>query len=99
MPASENAYSVEDLVRDLRAIVAATGDDREIVRRVMPLARRIARVERSRLPHLPAPAAFIPVFEQALHIGGVEAGLFLIGKVIANRRKMKLPPAAPDEFI
>ena len=41
MPASENAYSVEDLVRDLRAIVAATGDDREIVRRVMPLARRI----------------------------------------------------------
>lgn len=41
MPTSEQAYSIDDLVHDLRAIVAATGDDREIVRRVMPLARRI----------------------------------------------------------
>lgn len=41
MPASVQAYSVGDLVRDLRDIVAATADDREIVKRVMPLARRI----------------------------------------------------------
>jgi predicted metal-dependent enzyme (double-stranded beta helix superfamily) len=41
MSASEKAYSVAQLVRDLRAIVATTADDREIVRQVMPLARRI----------------------------------------------------------
>lgn len=41
MSASEEAYSVGDLVRDLHGIVAATSDDREIVKRVMPLARRI----------------------------------------------------------
>lgn len=41
MSASEEAYSVGDLVRDLRGIVAATSDEREIVKRVMPLARRI----------------------------------------------------------
>ena len=41
MSASEKAYSIEQLVRDLRAIVAATADDREVVRQVMPLARRI----------------------------------------------------------
>jgi predicted metal-dependent enzyme (double-stranded beta helix superfamily) len=41
MPVSQQAYSVEDLVGDLRRIVAATADDREIVRQVMPLARRL----------------------------------------------------------
>jgi predicted metal-dependent enzyme (double-stranded beta helix superfamily) len=41
MPASQEAYSVADLVGDLRRIVAATADDREIVRQVMPLARRL----------------------------------------------------------
>ena len=35
-------YSVPDLVRDLRAIVAKTTDNREIIRQVMPLARRIS---------------------------------------------------------
>ena len=41
MTAGGAIYSVADLVRDLRAIVADTDDDREIVRRVMPLARRV----------------------------------------------------------
>ena len=41
MSASQKTYSIEQLVRDLRAIVAASTDDREIVRQVMPLARRI----------------------------------------------------------
>jgi predicted metal-dependent enzyme (double-stranded beta helix superfamily) len=38
---SQEAYSVGDLVRDLRRIVAKTTDDREIIKQVMPLARRI----------------------------------------------------------
>ena len=43
MPATAATYSVPDLVRDLREIVATTSDDREIIRQVMPLARRIGR--------------------------------------------------------
>ncbi len=39
--ATQQAYSIDDLVRDLRRIVAKTTDDREIVKQVMPLARRI----------------------------------------------------------
>jgi predicted metal-dependent enzyme (double-stranded beta helix superfamily) len=40
--ATAATYSVQDLVRDLRDIVAKTTDNREIVRQVMPLARRIS---------------------------------------------------------
>lgn len=39
----QQRYSVEDLVRDLRAVVASTTDNREIVKKVMPLARRIGQ--------------------------------------------------------
>lgn len=42
MPATAASYSVSEFVRDLRAIVAGTTDNREIVKQVMPLARRIA---------------------------------------------------------
>lgn len=41
MSATQETYSVPDLVRDLRAIVATTSDERDIVKQVMPLARRI----------------------------------------------------------
>jgi len=40
--AAAAAYTIPDLVRDLRAIVSSTTDDREIIRQVMPLARRIS---------------------------------------------------------
>jgi predicted metal-dependent enzyme (double-stranded beta helix superfamily) len=42
VPATAATYSVPDLVRDLREIVANTTDNREIIRQVMPLARRIS---------------------------------------------------------
>ncbi len=42
MPTTAATYSLSDLVRDLRDIVAKTTDNREIVRQVMPLARRIS---------------------------------------------------------
>lgn len=41
MSATEHKYSVTDLVRDLRVIVAEESEEREIVKRVMPLARRV----------------------------------------------------------
>lgn len=37
-----NNYSIQDLVSDLRRIVAETADEREILSRVRPLARRAA---------------------------------------------------------
>ena len=43
MSLNENAYSIAELVGDLRRIAASTSDDREIIKRVMPLARRIGR--------------------------------------------------------
>jgi predicted metal-dependent enzyme (double-stranded beta helix superfamily) len=42
VPATAATYFVPDLVRDLRDIVANTTDNREIIRQVMPLARRIS---------------------------------------------------------
>ena len=50
MPATQKGYSVADLVRDLRAVVATTTDDREIVKQVMPLAKRIADQKEMRNP-------------------------------------------------
>lgn len=41
MSATQQSYSVPDLVRDLRTIVAEEHEAAEIVKRVMPLARRV----------------------------------------------------------
>lgn len=39
---SDDSYSLDQYVHDLRAIVAQTSNDREIISRVRPLARRLA---------------------------------------------------------
>lgn len=41
MSSIEQQYSVPDLVRDLRHIVAEVSDPREVVKRVMPLAEKV----------------------------------------------------------
>ena len=45
MSVSQETYSVGDLVQDLRKIVAKTADNREIIKQVMPLARRVTADE------------------------------------------------------